>query len=278
MNEDRAATGGNRGEPDPALRHALEKISSTPRLLVALDFDGTLAPIVARAEDARALPAAAAAVRALLELPGTTTAFISGRALESLRLVASPDDRTLLIGSHGAEVFTGPGSPALTLDQAQMLALRRATEVVEKVVAAHPGTRLEAKPAGVVLHTRTAEDPVAEAATEEARRELSAIEGLHLTDGKRVLESSVLSSDKGQGLELLRVFTEATAVFFAGDDVTDEDAIKALQPQDLGVKIGPGKSGAAFRVDSPDAFARVLEVLAELRRASQQRGTGSQQS
>uniref|UniRef100_UPI002810A114 trehalose-phosphatase n=1 Tax=Arthrobacter sp. TaxID=1667 RepID=UPI002810A114 len=158
----------------------------------------------------------------------------------------------------------------LTLDEAQALALRQATEVVEKVVAAHPGTRLEAKPAGVVLHTRTAEDSVAEAATEEARRQLSAIEGLHLTDGKRVLETSVLSSDKGQGLELLRAFTQATAVFFAGDDVTDEDAIKALQPQDLGVKIGPGTSGAAFRVDSPDAFARVLETLAELRRASPQ--------
>jgi trehalose 6-phosphate phosphatase len=257
----------NNGLPEDLLE-ALREVSRTQRLLVALDFDGTLAPIVERAEHAQALPASAAAVRQLAALPRTYTAFISGRALDSLRLVASPGEETLLIGSHGAEVFTGPDSPALTLDDAQALALRQATAVVESVVAAYPGTRLEAKPAGVVLHTRTADDDVALAATESARKQLSAIAGVHLKDGKRVLETSVISSDKGQGIELLRGVTGATAVVFAGDDVTDEDAIKALDPQDLGIRVGPGASQAAHRVGSPEDFSRVLETLAELRRAA----------
>ena len=256
----------------PELLEALQSVSRTQRLLVALDFDGTLAPIVERAEHARPLPGSAAAVQELAALPRTYTAFISGRALDSLRVVASPGEETLLIGSHGAEVFTGPDSPALTLDDAQALALREATAVVESVVATHPGTRLEAKPAGVVLHTRTADDDVALAATESARKQLTAIAGVHLKDGKRVLETSVISSDKGQGIELLRGVTGATAVVFAGDDVTDEDAIGALGPQDLGIRIGPGASRAVHRVDSPEDFTRVLEALSELRRTAVESG------
>ena len=93
---------------EPELLSALASLAATPRLLVALDFDGTLAPLVERAEDARALPASAAALRALADLPGTTTALISGRALDSLRVVAEPPEDMLLIGSHGAETWTGP--------------------------------------------------------------------------------------------------------------------------------------------------------------------------
>lgn len=252
------------------LQAALEHLAGTETLLVALDFDGVLAPIVPRAEDARPLPASAAAVAALVDLPRTSTAFISGRALASLRAVASPDERTLLIGSHGGEVFTGPDSPPLVLDESQRHALAAATAVVEKVVAAHPGTRLEAKPAGVVLHTRTAADNVAAAATERARAALQEIPGLHLSDGKRVLETSVLSADKGQGIGLLRTFTGATGVFFAGDDVTDEHAFAVLRPADVGVKVGPGDTAAQYRVDSPQSFAAALALLAELRGAAAQ--------
>ncbi|MGM0931625.1 MAG: trehalose-phosphatase [Actinomycetota bacterium] len=252
------------------LRAALEDLAGTETLLVALDFDGVLAPIVPRAEDARPLPASAAAVAALADLPRTSTAFISGRALASLRAVASPDRRTLLIGSHGGEVFTGPDSPPLVLDEPQQRALTAAAAVVEKVVAAHPGTRLEAKPAGVVLHTRTAADDVAAAATEQARAALQEIPGLQISDGKRVLETSVLSADKGQGIGLLRSFTGATAVFFAGDDVTDEHAFAVLRDADVGIKVGPGSTAAQYRVESPQSFAAALALLAELRAAALQ--------
>lgn len=251
--------------PGPGLRDALEALARTERLLVALDFDGVLAPIVEHAADARPLPDSAAAVRVLAGLPGTTTAYISGRALASLRLVGSPDERTLLIGSHGGEVFTGPDSAPLALDAGQAAALAAATAVVERVVAGNPGTVLEAKPAGVVLHTRTAADDVAAAATAQARALLEQIPGVHLSDGKRVLETSVISADKGQGIELLRAFTGAGAVLFAGDDVTDENAFRVLGGQDVGIKVGPGATAARYRVDSPQAFAGVLALLAELR-------------
>lgn len=251
--------------PDAELLAALHALARTPRLLVALDFDGTLAPPVERAEDARALPASAEALRALAALPNTTTALLSGRALDSLRVVADPPSATMLVGSHGAETWLGPDAVPLTLTDEQEERRTRAIAVVERVVAAHTGTRIELKPAGVVLHTRTAVDDVAEKAVAAARVELAPIEELRITDGKRVLEISVLAADKGQGLAVLREASGATAVLFAGDDVTDEHALQALLPGDVGIRVGAGETAAHFSVDAPEDFAQVLQELVRLR-------------
>jgi trehalose 6-phosphate phosphatase len=245
---------------------AIERLAATPTLLVALDFDGVLSPLVERAEDARPLPRSAAALKDLASLPGTTTALISGRALASLRSVASPEPETLLIGSHGAETWTGPGGAPLSLTAEQAALLRTATAAIEKVVADHPGTLLESKPAGVVLHTRTAADDTAAAAVTAAREALASLEGLSVTDGKRVLETSVVHADKGQGLRLLRRLSGATAVLFAGDDVTDEHAFRVLEPGDVGIKVGDGDTAAGFRVSTPEELAPVLEEVLALRR------------
>lgn len=247
------------------LRRALGRVAAAERLLVAMDFDGTMAPLVDRAEDARALPRSAKAFAGLAALPATTTALISGRALDTLRLLASPGEKTLLIGSHGAETWTGPDRKPLELDAAAKELLAEATAVVERIVEAHPGTHVETKPAGVVLHTRTAEPDVAAAAVETALRELNELEGLSVTEGKKVVESSVVHSDKGQGIETLRSLTGATAVLFAGDDVTDEHAMAVLGPEDVGVKIGPGESRAGYRVESPEQVQDLLETLLKLR-------------
>lgn len=249
------------------LTQALARVADTETLLVALDFDGTLAPLVEHADDARPLPASAGAVAALGELPDTFTALISGRALDSLRRTASPGPETLLIGSHGAEAWTGPNAEPLRLTPEQASLLVRAREAVDKVTASHPGTWLETKPAGVVLHTRSAPDDVASAATDAARRKLGALDGVQLTDGKRVLEASVVHTNKGEGIRALREITGATAVLFAGDDVTDEHGFAALEPGDMAIKIGPGETRAPFRVDSPAGFSLVLAHLLELRRA-----------
>ncbi|MCC3280704.1 trehalose-phosphatase [Arthrobacter sp. zg-Y40] len=253
---------------DPALQEALEALAQTQKLLVAVDFDGTLSPLVERAEDARPLEGSAAAVRALAALPRTDTALISGRALDSLRSVASPDPETLLIGSHGAETWTGPNAEPLQLTPEQAQLLDRARAAVESVAALHPGSRLEDKPAGVVLHTRGMEAVVAAEATDAVRRELQLLDGVQVTDGKSVLEASVVHTNKGEGITALRELTGATAVLFAGDDVTDERGFEALVPGDVGVKVGEGATSAAHRAASPEAFTEVLEELVRLRRAA----------
>ena len=51
-----------------------------------------------------------------------------------------------------------------------------------------------------------------------------------------------------------------------GDDVTDEDAFAALEPEDVGVKVGAGETAAEFRIDSPASVAVLLELLTEARK------------
>ncbi|NUP59969.1 MAG: trehalose-phosphatase, partial [Pseudarthrobacter sp.] len=188
----------------PELREAVRRIAGTEHLLVAMDFDGTMAPIVGRAEDARPLPRSASAFAGLAVLPRTTTALISGRALASLRAVASPPVDTLLIGSHGAEAWLGPGSTELALEEDQKALLAEVRAVLAEIVAEAPGTRLEDKPAGVVLHTRLADDDVAEDAVAAAKAVLQDRKGVYFKDGKRVLETSVVHASKGEGVTFLR--------------------------------------------------------------------------
>lgn len=245
----------------PQLLEALRQVAGTEHLLVAMDFDGTMSPLVDHAADARSLPRSAAAFGALAALPRTTTALISGRALDSLRAVASPPPETLLIGSHGAEAWLGPGSSELTLDPEQLTILADVRRTLEEIVEQAPGTLLEDKPAGVVLHTRLAADDVAADAVAAARAVLQDRPGVFLKNGNRVLETSVVHAHKGEGMTFLRQATGATAVVFAGDDTTDEDALGRLVPGDVGVKVGLDFTQAPFRVEAPVHVAELLEAL-----------------
>ncbi|MDI3212759.1 trehalose-phosphatase [Arthrobacter sp. AL12] len=250
----------------PELLDALRRIAAAEQLLVAMDFDGTMAPLVDHAGDARALPRSAAAFAALTELPRTTTALISGRALDSLRSVAFPPEKTLLIGSHGAEVWMGPGSSKLELDDDRRELLAEVRRELEGIVEVAPGTLLEDKPAGVVLHTRLAADDVAEDAVAAARAVLADRPGVYLKNGNRVLETSVVHTSKGEGIAFLRQATGATATVFAGDDTTDEDALARLLPGDLGVKVGLDFTQAQFRIEAPAHVSELLEALLRERR------------
>lgn len=250
----------------PELLEAIRRVAATDHLLVAMDFDGTMAPLVDHAADARSLPRSAAAFAALTNLPRTSTALISGRALDSLRAVAFPAEKTLLIGSHGAEVWMGAGSTALALDDAQRELLAGVRRVLEEIVEEAPGTLLEDKPAGVVLHTRLAADDVAEDAVAAARAVLQDRPGVFLKNGNRVLETSVIHASKGEAVDFLRQATGASAMVFAGDDVTDEDAMGRLLADDVGIKVGMDFTQAQYRIEAPVHVAELLEALLRERR------------
>ena len=240
----------------------MRRVAGTEQLLVAMDFDGTMAPLVDHAADSRALPRSAAAFAALAELPRTTTALISGRALDSLRAVASPPEKTLLIGSHGAEIWMGPGSSRTRPGRrAAGAAAPTSGRLLAEIVDVAPGTLLEDKPAGVVLHTRLAADDVAEDAVAAAKAALQDRPGVFLKTGNRVLETAVVHASKGEGISFLRQATGATAVVFAGDDTTDEDALGSLVRGDLGVKVGLDFTQAEFRVEAPVHVSELLEAL-----------------
>jgi trehalose 6-phosphate phosphatase len=254
---------------DPALTAALKQLAASEHLLVALDFDGTLAPFVDRPEDARALPEARLAIERLLEVSHTTVAFVSGRAVDSLQLASEAPAGVLLVGSHGAEYRFDGVAAHPPLDAEDSDRLNALTEGFLSFTDAHPGARIERKPAGFAVHTRGLDPEAAFLAENDARRIVADVcPDATVRDGKDVLEFSVLDATKGDAIVHLRDYTGATAVLYAGDDVTDEDAFSVLGAGDLALKSGEGPTIAPFRVGSPAEVAEVLDSLARLRAAT----------
>ena len=258
------------GVPD-TLQAAIGRLASTERLLVALDFDGTLAPLVDRPEDARATDRARAAIERLAGVEDTRVAIVSGRALDSLGEVASPPTGTLLSGSHGVELKLDTGPIQIDLRENELEKLDRLSAIVEGVADGTSGAWIERKPAGLALHTRRMKGTDGLALQQDAREQVAAeLLGITVRTGKAVLEFAVRSSDKGESLSRLRQHVGATAVIYVGDDVTDEDAFATLDAADVGVKVGQGKSIATYRVRSPEDVAVLLEQLADARDAARQ--------
>jgi trehalose-phosphatase len=240
---------------------ALARLATVPRLLVASDYDGVLSLIVPDPMQAFPLPGAVAALEGLAGLPGTTVALVSGRARKDLVTLAGVSDAVLLVGSHGSELADG-----VRLDPAQAALRARLETATRELVGEWPGIRLETKPAGVVVHTRTAATrQVAAAATEATLTGPARWPGVHVTTGTEVVEMSVVATHKGTAIEALRDRHAVDAVLFLGDDVTDENAFAVLRDGDVGIKVGPGDTRAAFRVDDPQAAVRALQMLLEHR-------------
>lgn len=236
----------------------IQETATAPVLLVACDFDGTLAPIVTDPSAARADPAALAHLVSLARLPRTEVAIISGRALADLRRLLGPAEGVALVGSHGLEL--DEWRPSELPPPAQALLDELAGEL-EIISARFPGVRLERKPASIALHYRELEPDTAGRLLEAVREGPAAREGVWVRGGKMVIELAVVEMSKGRALQTLRFRHAAAAVVFLGDDLTDEEAFATLAPPDLGVKVGPGESMASHHVED---VAEVRDALAAL--------------
>ena len=117
---------GGRGVIDIELERALWTLAAQPVLLVATDFDGTLAPIVTDPLEAEALAEAVDALDRLSAIPGTYVSIVTGRPLETLATLGRLPADAWLIGCHGAEWGHGSMEP-LDRDQEAALALARRT-------------------------------------------------------------------------------------------------------------------------------------------------------
>ncbi len=241
----------------------LQILAKAPLLLVACDYDGTLAPLVI--DRAHAFPdmAALRAFQSLSVLPWTTTAVISGRSIATLRELLGPDCPEVVAGSHGAEWFT-PGV-ALTADQASLR--QDIGRTLRSIAAGGAGLDVEIKPASAALHYRGATDAAAQDAVAKSIDRCGALRGVRIRHGSRVVEFMVLEANKGDAVRRAMHHCGATAVLFVGDDTTDEDVFRSLRHQDLGVKVGGADTLAHHRVTDIAGVAALLRELGRLRGA-----------
>jgi trehalose-phosphatase len=245
-----------------ALDERLADLARVPQLLVACDYDGTIAPIVD--DPMKALPRreTVVALRNLASLPQTQVAVISGRSLRDLAALSRLPTEVHLVGSHGSEFDIG-----FQVDLApQLQALRDDLRADLVALSARvPGSYVEAKPAAVAFHYRMVDEELVAPAIAEVEQGPGARAGVTVRHGAKVVELMVVDTDKGRALERIRHQVGAKAVLFLGDDITDEDAFKTLQGPDVGVKVGTAETAAEFHVADTAEVSQLLARLAERR-------------
>ena len=230
------------------------------RPLLAFDFDGTLAPIVARPDEARVPEAVSLGLAELArDLP---IAVITGRSVADVRPRLGFEPQ-YVIGNHGAE---DPAAPQPALASPALDALRQRIRAQAGELAA-AGVAVEDKQFSLALHYRLAPDAGAALLCIEAL--LQGIEpALRRFGGKCVV--NVLAEglpDKGDALAALLRRANAGAAVFAGDDVNDEAVFIRTEPPSLTIRIGADDplSRAMYFLDSEAQLALVLQRMLALR-------------
>jgi trehalose 6-phosphate phosphatase len=239
--------------------------------LVAVDFDGTLAPISPHPDDARPLAGADQILRDV-RATGATVAVVTGRSVASLLRVSSFGSvpGIVIYGTHGAERWQAgelrapappPGLNELRLGLPGLL------------TSIGPDLWIEDKGLSLVIHTRLTADP--ELALEILRApvgQAAMAAGLGVRPGKEVLEICIPGIDKGTAIREL-VSEDPAGAFYAGDDLGDLPAIHEVNAwaersgrPTLTVAVNPGGSGpiaeqADVTVPDPQGLMSLLRQI-----------------
>jgi trehalose 6-phosphate phosphatase len=240
-----------------------------------LDVDGTLAPIVEMFDRATVPLETQRAVAALAGRPDVHVALVSGRSAAVARRMVGVSN-LWVAGNHGFEI-EGPGGEDLADPSVYRYraVIAAAVERLEPLVRAMHGVIVENKALTLSVHWRLA-DPEIAPALRETIEQVSQPLGLRITEGKRIFEIRPPALiDKGTAvLALAERLTSGhahAAIVFAGDDVTDEDAIRALRAHHShGVTVrilGEESSSteAEFSLRDTHAMRQFLEELVRLR-------------
>jgi trehalose 6-phosphate phosphatase len=260
------------------LAEALRPLTEDPRqAAVFCDIDGTLAPIVRRADEAKVDERTSRLLGTIARRFGCT-ACISGRsAAEARRLVGVGG--IAYAGTHGAELLLPTATRAVLdpevargADRVRAFTRENDTRELRRL-----RVRIEDKGPVMAFHWRGAPDE--DAALERVQRVAQAAEdgGLHVHWGRKVLEvRPPVPIDKGRAIHELVSRFPVRAAMFAGDDATDLDAFDALDELvddgtltaavRVGIRSDEGPAAIVERadlvMDGVEGFRAVLEVLA----------------
>lgn len=230
------------------------------RPLLAFDFDGTLAPIVARPNDARLSKGVSTRLaRLAAQLP---IAIVTGRSVDDVRGRLGFEPR-FIVGNHGAE---DAGAATAVHEPSEALSRLRSRLREQLPVLAAAGVTVEDKGHSLALHYRLSRTRV---------RALQVItdllaerdEALRVFGGKLVVNVvAQLAPDKADAVRALVHRSASSCAIFAGDDVNDEPVFASAPAGWLTIRVGRDepRSRAQFFLDSPGEMALLLERMVRL--------------
>jgi alpha,alpha-trehalase len=262
----------------PLALERLDEIKSrigNRRMVVFLDYDGTLTPIVDRPDLAVLSEAMRATLEALADC--CTVLIISGRERENVeRLVALGN--IVYAGCHGFDI-SGPAGTEIRHDEGRSYvpAIKRAADELQRRLAPIDGVLVEDKTYALAVHFRLVrpdEVPRIESVVDDVLAEQPR---LCKTGGKKIFELRPnIDWDKGKAvlwlLDALGLDGAETVPFYLGDDETDRDAFRALQGKGISILVseheGPGE--ADYRLSDTERVREFLDALTAICRGNAQ--------
>jgi trehalose 6-phosphate phosphatase len=245
------------------------ELRRAPRVLLLLDYDGTLTPIVKDPADAELHPS----VRPLLKKLSRTKKFIlgivSGRSLKDIRGKIGLNG-IIYAGNHGLEISAGRFVRIFPGAGGRIKEIQRVAAAVANPLKHIPGAILENKKLTLSVHYRRCSRPDAR----KLRMLVAAAirpwrDRIRVFHGKKVWDlRPSIDWNKGQAaLWLLRQFKGEPPLtpFYIGDDRTDEDVFHALGPQAITARVGQRKdTAAAYYLAGVNEVQQCLNLLTQL--------------
>ncbi|KAG8632957.1 probable trehalose-phosphate phosphatase D isoform X2 [Manihot esculenta] len=258
--------------------------SKGKQIVMFLDYDGTLSPIVEDPDRAFMTNEMREAVRDVARY--FPTAIVTGRCRDKVYSFVKLAG-LYYAGSHGMDI-KGPSKSRKYKKDQQALLFQPASKflpmidevckvLVEKTKSI-PGAKVENNKFCVSVHFRCVEEKMWAALAEQVRSALNDYPQLRLTQGRKVLEiRPTIKWDKGKALEFLLEslgYANSNDVLpvYIGDDRTDEDAFKVLRNrgQGLGILVSkfPKETNASYSLQEPAEVKDFLRRLVEWKRIS----------
>lgn len=242
------------------------RLEACGRIGLFLDFDGTLALIAARPEQAYMPECARQRLQELATGSSAVVAMISGRELGDLRRRAMVSG-AIYVGNHGLEIEADGWRWVHPEAASRQETLRRLCDVISAELQGLAGVQVEYKRLTATVHYRGVQVADQPAVRQRVRSTVAASgTGFLVRPGRCSLEIRPdVDWNKGHAVQLLaaRLRIPERFVFYFGDDHTDEDAFAAL-PQGITVRVGEALgSRARYRVRDPSEVHSFLEWLAQ---------------
>jgi trehalose 6-phosphate phosphatase len=229
---------------------------------IFLDFDGTLVEFAERPDLVQLSPVTKSTLGQIHEALGGALAVITGRDIEDVDRFLKPLHLPVA-GVHGLIRRRTDGS--VHSPPVDGRAIYEINARLQQFVSSSQGLLLELKSGSVALHYRARPDLENEC-TEAMDNAVYGLESIHLIRGKMVIEAKADTSDKGGAIRdfLSEPPFAGRMPFFAGDDVTDEDAFVVVNSrQGISVKVGPGQTLARYRANSTPEFLDWLQCVGD---------------
>lgn len=231
-----------------------------------LDYDGTLAPIVSNPDKAVMSDETSYILQKLSSV--ITVAIVSGRDRQDVASKVGFDN-LIYAGSHGYDI-AGPGNFNFQVPEGKdaLEALDQASENLRNKLEFISGAVVERKRFAIAVHYRNVSEDEVLTVFAAVENELKKYQNLKKGGGKKILELKPAADwHKGKAvlwlMDTLKFSYDSHIPVFIGDDITDEDALKSIKNDGVGILVGShGQTTAAtFRLDTIEEVSAFLEAL-----------------